>query len=623
MSHLRILYWHRTDLRLHDSPTLHEALSLSPAIFYPVWCWDPHYVYRSRVGPNRWKLLLDCQRDLSASLTRINPKQKLLVIREAPTTLLPKLVKEWKIDVVCWEKDPDAYAVGRDRTVRGLLEALGVRVIEGAGRTLWDLGELVERNGGPTLNITALTKAGEKIGHVPKPLAPPTSLPDPGNTAISFLPTPPAEVEDINANSRVSLDNSYSHGLAGPNNDYAPPTFSELSLKPATTPHAGGESVALEILATHAANREFTATFEKPLTAPTDFDPVGTTLLSPHLHFGSLSVREFYWRVQETITAWDASKIKNKKPASKPPTSLVGQLLFREMYFAAYLSIGPVFGTARDNPYCRYFDWHLSTSPHSAPRESLSDPTTTPDKAEEWLEKWKYGATGFPFIDACMRQLRLTGWIHHLARHATACFLTRGGCWISWERGAEVFDELLLDSEPAMNIGNWMWLSCSQFYSQYFRIYSPIAFGKKTDPEGKFIKRFCPELEGFEKKWIYEPWKAPIEVQKKAGCVVGKDYPWPMFVEVGEKGEKEMGGWEERRRICLEGMRRGFRIGLMGGGENVEEEFERRWNAGTEEGKMKEVKAVKKVEIGKKAGGSKRAEKGQSTLDGLVKRVKK
>ena len=124
-----------------------------------------------------------------------------------------------------------------------------------------------------------------------------------------------------------------------------------------------------------------------------------------------------------------------------------------------------------------------------------------------------------------MRQLRQEGWIHHLGRHAVACFLTRGDLWISWEEGQKVFEELLLDADWALNAGNWMWLSASAFFHQFFRVYSPVAFGKKTDPEGKYIKKYVPELAKFPSGIIYEPWKANLETQKKLGCIIGKDYP--------------------------------------------------------------------------------------------------
>lgn len=111
------------------------------------------------------------------------------------------------------------------------------------------------------------------------------------------------------------------------------------------------------------------------------------------------------------------------------------------------------------------------------------------------------------------------------ARHAVACFLTRGDLWLSWEDGQRVFEELLLDADWALNAGNWMWLSASAFYYQYYRVYSPVAFGKKTDKQGKFIRKYCPELKDFPTEYIYEPWNASLREQQQYKCVLGKDYP--------------------------------------------------------------------------------------------------
>lgn len=127
------------------------------------------------------------------------------------------------------------------------------------------------------------------------------------------------------------------------------------------------------------------------------------------------------------------------------------------------------------------------------------------------------GQTGFPWIDAIMTQLREEGWIHHLARHAVACFLTRytnneitncfffqlkiiyfgkssGDLWISWEEGMKVFDELLLDADWAVNAGMWMWLSSSSFFQQFFHCYCPVRFGRRADPNGDFIRKYLPIL---------------------------------------------------------------------------------------------------------------------------------
>merc|ERR1719506_1424752 len=210
-----------------------------------------------------------------------------------------------------------------------------------------------------------------------------------------------------------------------------------------------------------AASREgWVAAFEKPQTDPTDMGGAfgentrSTTALSPYLAFGCLSARTLHSRLAAVYA-------KHPKHA-KPPVSLHGQLYWREFYHAAAHGT-PNYEVMAGNPICRQIPW---------------------ERDDEKLAAWREGRTGYPWIDACMAQLRSEGWLHHLSRHAVACFLTRGDLFVSWERGAEVFEELLLDADPALNRGNWMWLSCSCFFYQYFRVYSPVAFPKKYDKEG-------------------------------------------------------------------------------------------------------------------------------------------
>lgn len=199
---------------------------------------------------------------------------------------------------------------------------------------------------------------------------------------------------------------------------------------------------------------------------------------------------------------------KRKGQHAKPPVSLHGQLLWRE-FFYAWSIFNPKFDKMEGNKYCKQIPWG-------------DDPAR--------LLAWKNGCTGYPYIDAIMTQLRKTGWIHHLARHSVACFLTRGDFWQSWEKGRDVFDLYLLDSDYALNNANWQWLSCSNFFYQYFRCYSPVAFGKKTDPDGHYIRKWLPKLKNYPPKYIYEPWNAPKELQKQWGCIVGKDYPERLII---------------------------------------------------------------------------------------------
>ncbi|KAK6544467.1 hypothetical protein TWF694_001161 [Orbilia ellipsospora] len=430
--------------------------------------------------------------------------------------------------------------------------------------------------------------------------------------------------DDQNRSNRSVEDATYHSGLRGPNNDFSVPTMEELGMK-ATTPHRGGENIALEILEDIIQNKQYTATFSKPDTAPTAFKPASTCLLSPHMHFGSISCRKFYWDAMDVVEQWE----KSGKKATHPPCSLTGQILFRDMYFAAQAGIGAYFGQTLHNSKVRYIPWHL-------PSKHQPD-TDKPDKsvaikgsyhvdneeAEEWFTRWREARTGFPWIDAIMIQLKTEGWIHHLARHAVACFLTRGGCYIHWERGAEVFEEWLLDHEIACNAGNWQWLSCTAFFSQFMRVYSPITFPQKTDKDGEYVRHFLPQLKGFPTKYIYEPWKCPIADQKAAGCIIGKDYPKPMF------------DWRERKEICLRGMKAAYKAGFHGTSEEVingtannilKENFgddiegamtttdEERAGEGEKSSFAKSPSRKKEVKVHKK--------RGQTTLDKVITRKK-
>ncbi|KAF7548135.1 hypothetical protein G7046_g8779 [Stylonectria norvegica] len=555
----RVIYWFRTDLRLHDSPALKAALDLDPAVLWPIFTWDPHYVYRARGGLNRWQFLLDCQNDLSKSITKLNPKSKLFLLREAPQTIFPKLFKAWSVTHIVFEKDTDAYARERDAVVIEAAKSAGVKVIIRSGRTLWDSDLVVEKHGGkPTMSITQLQAAGKKLGDINRPIPAPTRLPDPGPMPVQFDQDQPETSPDFNSGRRTETDTAYA-AIAGPNGDFAIETMEELGFPSATTPHRGGESIALKTLGDIIENKRYTATFQKPKTSPAEFEPQSTTLLSPHLHFGTLSVREFYWRVQDVVNAFG-------KGASTPPESLTGQLLFRDMYFAAQAALGSVFNQTANNPYCRFIPWHLPSKRDLSTGLVTGEYHVDSEEADIWFKRWRVGMTGFPWIDALMRQLKQEGWIHHLGRHSVACFLTRGGCYVDWERGCEVFEEWLIDHEPACNAGNWQWLSCTAFFSQYFRCYSPISFGQKWDKQGAFIRRWVPELKDLDAKYIYEPWKAPIQDLKKAGVRLQGNgladaaegtYPKPMF------------DFSERRTACLSAMKKAYGVGFRGNDSQV------------------------------------------------------
>ncbi|BFZ55037.1 hypothetical protein PYCC9005_002075 [Savitreella phatthalungensis] len=561
----RVAYWFRTDLRLHDQPALDAALKLKPEVLYPIWTWDPHYIFSARVGPNRWQFLLDCQQDLDKSIRdKTGGNNGLIVLRGNPLTCLEQVLKDWKISHLVFERDTDLYGAKRDKRATDMAESLGVKVISVTGRTLWDPEAMLNENQGKAIySISAVERCGPNVGKIPRPLEAPKTLPKAGDLKFGLDKDSDVKAHpDMNLIDRKSKNTdkvTCYNEMAGPDGKFSVVTMDEMDIAPATSRHRGGETRALKTLQDYLNDAKKTAEFEKPKTNPGVFNPPETTLLSPHLHFGSLGIRQFYWGVKDVVA-------KYKGTASKPPASLEGQLLFRDMYFHAQHATSN-YDRVEGNEHCHYMAWKLPTTFDKEGNANGYDKSAATNgdetfgkgriSAEEQFVRWSTGHTGFPWIDAIMRQLIRDGWIHHLARHSVACFLTRGQCWISWERGADVFERYLLDHEPACNAGNWQWLSCSAFFTSYFRVYSPVAFGKKWDPSGNLIREFCPELKDVPDKFIYEPWKLSAGDQKKYGVVIGKDYPKPMLdLSVASK-------------TCLEAMKKSYALKIMGNDKRV------------------------------------------------------
>lgn len=174
-------------------------------------------------------------------------------------------------------------------------------------------------------------------------------------------------------------------------------------------------------------------------------------------------------------------------------------------------------------------------------------------KNNKLVDAWSRGQTGYPFIDALMRQLNQTGWMHHLGRHAVSCFLTRGDLYQHWHVGRDVFDKLLLDADWALNNGNWMWLAgVAPFSMPFFRVYNPSPgpdSALNAEQTGEFIKFFVPELKQMPAKHIMAPWEAPMDVQKAAKCVVGKDYPKPI-VDHKQASAKNISNFGKSLKTC-------------------------------------------------------------------------
>lgn len=463
------IHWFRKGLRLHDNPALVEACK-SSRVVYPLFVLDPKFC-QGQMNVNRHSFLLQCLSDLDSSLRQIG--SRLFVVHGKPEEQIPLLAKKWDVNLVTFESYSGPYSQERDKKVVDALEELEVKISTHDTHNLFEMQRYIDLAGkNPPKTYSAFCALFGKLGRVREPVKTPT--------AADFQATVPA--------------------FKG---EYGVPSLTDIGYKAEDVPTAtlvfpGGETEALKRFKQKVTDRpKWVAEFEKPSTSPNSLEPT-TTALGPYITMGCLSSALFYHEIDKC----------NKKftKHSQPPMSLHGQLLWREFFYLCS-TLTPNHDKMIGNPDCKQIPWR---------------------RDEALIEAWKEGRTGFPWIDAVMTQLKVQGWIHHLGRHAVACFLTRGDLWQHWEEGAKVFELELLDGDWALNNANWQWLSCSRFFYQFGRCYSPVAFGKKTDPSGDYIRKWLPQLKDMPAKYIYEPWTAPLEVQKKAGCVVGKDYPAPL-----------------------------------------------------------------------------------------------
>ncbi|KAL2090520.1 hypothetical protein ACEWY4_012783 [Coilia grayii] len=468
----RTIHLFNKGLRLHDNPTLVAALE-SSAVVYPVFVLDRAFMEGSaRMGALRWRFILQSLEDLHSSLRKLG--SRLYVLQGSHEAVLRRLVAQWGVTQLSFDAEVEPHYRRLDEELRALARELGLGVLSCVAHTLYDVNRIIKANGGqPPLTYKKFLQVLSILG---EPEMPAREI-----TEADFRCPCPAEGGEEEEEEQCGVPSLSALGLE----------VQQEVLWP------GGESHALRRLEKHFESQGWVANFSKPRTVPNSLLP-STTGLSPYLSLGCLSIRTFYHRLS-TIYA-------QSKNHSLPPVSLQGQALWREFFYTV-ASATPNFTRMAGNPICLQIDW-------------CQDPQA--------LKRWRTAQTGFPWIDAIMTQLRQEGWIHHLARHAVACFLTRGDLWISWEEGMKVFEEYLLDADYSINAGNWMWLSASAFFHQYTRIFCPVRFGRRTDPDGHYLRKYLPVLRNIPCKYIYEPWTAPMEVQLQAGCVIGKDYPLPM-----------------------------------------------------------------------------------------------
>lgn len=226
----------------------------------------------------------------------------------------------------------------------------------------------------------------------------------------------------------------------------------------------------------------------------------GTSTLSPYLRFGLISSQQVVSQVM-TLRAETHATDENKNI-----DSWLSELIWREFYISLLHHFPEMLkGSFRRD--LRNIRWR-------------NDPMET--------EAWKQGETGYPIVDAGIRQLLQTGWMHNRARMITASFLVKD-LLVNWQEGEAFFMSYMIDGDPAANNGGWQWTAgVGSDAVPYFRIFNPVLQGQKFDPLGDYVRRWVPELTNVPDKYIHKPWSMPSDLQRKIGVEIGKNYPQPI-----------------------------------------------------------------------------------------------
>jgi len=239
-----------------------------------------------------------------------------------------------------------------------------------------------------------------------------------------------------------------------------------------------------------------------------------TSKLSPHLAFGEIT----------PFQIWQATENVRDDIPSRDLTVFRKELVWREFSYHLLVNF-PSLPHDNYNPDFDAFPWH-------AP--------------ETHLRCWQQGQTGYPIVDAGMRELWQTGWMHNRVRMIVGSFLVKH-LLIDWRHGESWFRDTLVDADPASNTASWQWIAGSGAdAAPYFRIFNPILQGEKFDSDGAYVRRFVPELAGLPDKYLHKPWEAPKPVLDKAGVKLGETYPRPV-VEHGGARERALAAYQQMK----------------------------------------------------------------------------
>lgn len=461
------IHWFRNDLRLDDNPGLLAARDGAKHIL-PLFIDETDPTLRPRGAASGW-FLHHALAELDRSLQ--SKGSQLLILRGESRRLVPALARTSGAGRVTWNRRYGEAERALDAEIKSDLRDSGVDAQSFNGHLLYEPMEIRSQAGGPMRVFTPFWKACRAARQPAPPLPAPSDLP----------PFP------IIRNGPDAL------------------TLEALELLPTKPDWAGGlratwkpgETGARERLDAflHGGLDGYAEDRNRP-------DLPSTSMLSPHLAIGDISIRRI-WQVTEL-----ARETGETRAGSKDVEKFFSELGWRE--FAYHLLFHyPRLGSENYQSKFDAFPWR-------------DDP--------EGITSWQKGLTGYPIVDAGMRQLWQTGFMHNRVRMIVASFLIKH-LLIDWRAGEKWFWDTLCDADPANNAASWQWVAGSGAdAAPYFRIFNPITQGEKFDPNGDFVRNFVPELARLPTEFLHRPWEAPGPVLARAGIRLGETYPSPIVV---------------------------------------------------------------------------------------------
>jgi deoxyribodipyrimidine photo-lyase len=458
------LVWFRRDLRAFDHAALHHALNSSNVV-YCAFIFDEDILAALARDDRRVQFIHASVAELDAELRQLGGH---LIVRSARArAAMPELAAELGVDAVFANTDYEPQALARDAAVAASLEAAGRRFLSFKDQVIFDRNEVLTLGGQPFSVFTPYKKAWlKRMAAQPESVAPYAIEP----YARRFAPAAPG------------------HALPG---------LGDIGFRPAAAPAlAAGMSGAARLfeqfiprLPEYGVARDFPAAD-------------GSSHLSVHLRFGTLSVRHLVRTVNQLIASGAGG-------AGAPVW--LSELVWREFY-AMILFHHPRVAVQAFRPASNGIEWETGPA------------------AEQAFAAWCDGRTGYPLVDAAMAQLNLTGYMHNRLRMVTASFLVKD-LGIDWRWGERYFALRLNDYELASNNGGWQWAASTGCDAQpWFRIFNPLTQSQNFDPDGTFIRRYLPQLAALDAGQIHAPWLLPRELLARKHIRLGRDYPEPIVV---------------------------------------------------------------------------------------------